>query len=470
MAMDVSTQNEYSDQQLKYLSLKAEVDKEQHTLEDLIRQVKATEIELSAHVEDIEDVQNEEAAKRSVFEQKLSAVQETLSDVKLDHTEHVSDLNRLIAAESSLEEALKRELAILQGAESSAVNNPSEHSEELDHLANEHDLLEQNCKELASKMQEMHEKRLALVETLEQSKEQVLTLQQGLNGMRKDIAEKADKIEVLTEELFDVNLSLSTHQNKSLQENTESNSLYAEVDDKRVRLQNILDNMKSNHDPQQATHNQLAKIVSHLQKEQGSLQRLWLKDMEQIEEDNNSAARTFTNRKTLLKELIDILNSEVQEQLIERDQPSSETRWTSLINHKGSLIKELEGKLSNWDITEHFHAVGLAKVQKSIDSLRLKIEQLQRDYKEANKQLSHKDTDEDKCERPRPENPQLVGIIKKPDSSAKVVSFDNPKIVTDSADVTLQNKKSVKISADTYIPEQNVRRPLGRKVYVMKKK
>ncbi|XP_048523103.1 uncharacterized protein LOC125504740 [Dendroctonus ponderosae] len=338
--------------------------------------------------------------------------------------------------------------------------------------------MDRNCNELAAAVQEMYKKRLAVLETLEQSKVEASTLQQAVNNMRNDIAEKAIKIDCLTEELFDVNLSLSTHQNKPLQENAEINSLYSEVDDRRVRLQNILDSMKSSYVQQQTTHNQLAKTVSHLQKAQAFLKSLWLKDVEQIEGDNNSAVRTFANRKTLLKELIDILNSEVQEQLIESGNESktasiaSDMRWSSLIDRKDSLLKKMESKLSNWEVTDHFHSVALDKVQRSICSLRLQVEQL-------NNQLSHEDTDEDKCESRQSslEIRQPVGIMKtkKVDSSAKVINFDNPKNLTYTSDVTsssgtLPKKKSVKISADTHIPEQNTGRPLGRKIYVMKKK
>lgn len=100
--------------------------------------------------------------------------------------------------------------------------------------------LKLKLEESDQKLQEISCLHSRATSKIEELREQNLCLEENLESKKSDLIEKKDLIESLQEQVAELNLELSAYKTSPVNENQKGNSLFAEVDDQRQKMKQIL--------------------------------------------------------------------------------------------------------------------------------------------------------------------------------------------------------------------------------------
>ncbi|XP_076263628.1 uncharacterized protein LOC143198350 [Rhynchophorus ferrugineus] len=366
----------------QYNNLKCELDVIKQQLYDTTRQAKLNEALLKDYQNEIELFQKGETAEKNKWENKISRLEETLSNLRLRHSEDILQLETELAETQQENEYLKDQNEILK--QTNLTKQQAEISINCDetlNLRNNYDLLLEKHQELEEAFEISQIKQIQMEKDIEQYKEELEQFKELYEDKRSEVLEYATLNEKLNEELLYAQKELEINKHKPLEENSKGNSLFAEVDDRRVYLQKTVNDMKSDYIRMKQERGELIKQISNLRKENVDLQTRWKKDIEQIEEDKQMVSDSLQSHLKLLQDIIDKQKIELEEKpKSSEDNLSLEYKfYQDMIDCKHQEVKELEEKLSKKSLGEYLLTSSLAHANKEIRQLRLKIMEKRKD-------------------------------------------------------------------------------------------
>ncbi|KAF7271103.1 hypothetical protein GWI33_015987 [Rhynchophorus ferrugineus] len=366
----------------QYNNLKCELDVIKQQLYDTTRQAKLNEALLKDYQNEIELFQKVETAEKNKWENKISRLEETLSNLRLRHSEDILQLETELAETQQENEYLKDQNEILK--QTNLTKQQAEISINCDetlNLRNNYDLLLEKHQELQEAFEISQIKQIQMEKDIEQYKEELEQFKELYEDKRSEVLEYATLNEKLNEELLYAQRELEINKHKPLEENSKGNSLFAEVDDRRVYLQKTVNDMKSDYIRMKQERGELIKQISNLRKENVDLQTRWKKDIEQIEEDKQMVSDSLQSHLKLLQDIIDKQKIELEEKpKSSEDNLSLEYKfYQDMIDCKHQEVKELEEKLSKKSLGEYLLTSSLAHANKEIRQLRLKIMEKRKD-------------------------------------------------------------------------------------------
>ncbi|CAG9768051.1 unnamed protein product [Ceutorhynchus assimilis] len=378
--MDSPTPGDYNALLDLHKNLKQEYEEVKQDLHHVKRKQKVNEALIFEYRGEIEILQAEKSNGGLKYEKKISSLEEALNILRSSHSQTTSHLENDLAKKEEENETLKAELEILKQkiALLEENNDVSLKLNEPDIVA-ENEILRENLEKLQDDYEMILSRHHEMDEKLIEYREEICELKESLNTKREELLEKTLLIDQLNDDLFIINSELESLKNKPLQKESKGNSLFAEVDDRRVHLQKTVNDMKSSYIYLKHEHSKHEQIIAHLRKENAELQDLWKKDLEEIQEDRDGIIHSLNDRIQILEEI----NKRQTRQLEEDLTPPSDDLcaeymfYQDMIESKNEEIRKLGKKLSDRTITEHMLSASVAQAHKKIQLMRLNIMELE---------------------------------------------------------------------------------------------
>ncbi|XP_066262273.1 protein Spindly-like [Euwallacea similis] len=481
----MNSKSEISD--LEYESIKTQ-------LEEVTRKLKLREESISQLEAEDEILEYQEDCDRAHQQVQLADLTQALNNEESNHQLEIDNLKSQILAKAQCLSAFENELEQLESEEVAKYQNQREHE---DNRYSEYLLLSESYNKL---LKEIDSLQLACdrdQKKLLQLQQKEADMQELFKSKKSEFHEKTAQIDALEEELLEINMALETRPKSLLKEECIKGSLFSEVNDERVHLQETLNAMKHDYLELEVENSKEKKLISHMQSQVASLRDLETTMMQQVQEVRLDSEQCYMSRLELLKGIVAYQRRKLDLQI--EDVPTEQTRklFEKTINELKDDVKFLESKFSDWRLTEHMFSSSLAQTQVNIRKQQLAMKQLKITFEEI--ECDGPNTDDYLSSKAQDCEPPLRGSLK-PIKSRNMTEeiFTEPKTIDVKMDnieensftqrfsrITLRkgNKenldyektamvenKNVKFTKDTVNHEQSAFRPRGRKVYVFPKK
>ncbi|XP_066142484.1 golgin subfamily A member 5-like [Euwallacea fornicatus] len=459
-------------------------------LEEITRKLKLREQSISQlQAEDeILDQQNSDRAQQQV---QLADLTQALSNEESNHQLEIDNLKSQILAKAQCLSAFEKELEQLESEKVAEYLNQREHEE---NKYSEYLLLSESYNILLKEVESWQQACDGDQKKLLHLQQKEVDMQELFKSKKSEFHEKIAQIDALQEELLEINMALEMCPKSFPKGECVKGSLFSEVNDERMHLQETLNAMKHDYLELEIENSKEKKLISHMQSQIASLRDLETTIMQQIQEVRLDSEQCYMSRLELLKGIVAYKRRKLDFQI--DDVPAEQTRtlFEKTINELKDDVKFLESKFSDWRLSEHMFSSSLAQTQVNIRKQQLTIKQLKTTLEEM--ECAKSDTDDylfDKaqnCESPprgylKPINvseetfaePKTIDI--KRDSTEENSLAQKFSSITlrkgnkenhDSEKTVMVENKSVKFSKDTVDHEQPTFQPRGRKVYVFPKK
>ncbi|XP_060517582.1 protein Spindly-like [Cylas formicarius] len=352
--------------------LQKELEDVRQELYDTNRQLKLKEAMLLEYQQETERLQTGEQRQLAKFESKIASLEETIVTLRDNHERAVSTLESEIARNEETITKLKNEIDVLKNL--NETDSSFRFNEELANLETQHEELQQIFDGLKNEYITLSEQHKILETKFDALAEENSQLNETLKVKREELAENLVLIEKLNEELACANLELGTLKNQPLDTQSKGNSLFAEVDDRRVHLQHTVNNIKSDYTRLKFENSKQEKLIMELKKQNVDLCEKWKKDLTQVEEDQQTISVTLNDTINLLKESLEKLKKELAAKHKEfgvSDLPADFRFYMNQVELKQKEIRHLEQKLMDRSLNTGSLSMLLAQANKETRKWRL---------------------------------------------------------------------------------------------------
>lgn len=190
--------------------------------------------------------------------------EEVLANLRASQTEEIIQLECQLSAKIKEFERLQNEIQFYKKKVLIEDEVTLDDNVKPEIILLENETLIQKCQELHLRVENIQQQRHSLFSSIQESQENLAEHQAALEIKNEELAEKTNVIEELKHDLENSKKELETLKNQPLPTNSQGNSMFTEIEDRRVQLEEIGTEMSSKY--------------THLQKEcqQNKLQILKL--------------------------------------------------------------------------------------------------------------------------------------------------------------------------------------------------
>lgn len=222
----------------EYKQRETMLEKLQQKLYDCKRQLDNAVFLQNEYKQEIEALQNDKVKEQLKIEQKLAQIEENHNKDKSNLKERIIFLEQELA---KLEEQIKQNAAVKTGTEDTEQINENQNKlyEKMDCLEEENEDLRFKNEEFIISLEEVRLENTDLREQLTAIKNDMNEIQEMLKSKREELLEKDNLVQTLTEELACVKVDLEMHKSMPLDQESQGNSLFAEVNDRYLINLNI---------------------------------------------------------------------------------------------------------------------------------------------------------------------------------------------------------------------------------------
>lgn len=236
-----------------------QVKQQLHQSNSLLKALEASYQDLK---QDVIRTKAEDARRKQELEIKIKTSKEVLANLRASQTEETVQLENQLSTKVKKIESLQNEI---QFHKKKIVIQEEEKPENPEMILLENEVLIQKCQEFHLKLENIQQQRGSLFLSIQESEENLAEHQTALEIKSEELVEKNNVIKGLKHDLESAKKELETLINQPLPTNSQGNSMFAEIEDRRVQLEKIGTEMSSKY--------------THLQKEcqQNKLQILKLR-------------------------------------------------------------------------------------------------------------------------------------------------------------------------------------------------
>lgn len=382
--METDISDDYNELLHQYKTLKKEFSGTKQNLYDTSRQLKVQEALISEYQSDIDLLQNKEHSQNEKFEAKIAALEDTIATLRSNYSESTSYLENEILEKERENLNFKNEIEILKRKNLVDDKDFSVNSSGISNLTCENELLNEKVQELQGALEILQEQHTKLEEILEGYKEELSEVKENLKLKREELSDKAVLIDNLNDELMCTNSELEKYKQTTLDAASKGNSLFAEVDDRRVYLQGTIDKMKSEYIRLKQENCQHVNLISQLRKENFDFRETWKKDLEATQEDKYWINDTLKRRIKVLEDLLESQKKQLEAQSV----PDVYTTdfhefYHRMFDDKSKEVEKWKKKCFDKSVNEHLLSVNLAETNQKLRILKLEFQQQSEELKEA---------------------------------------------------------------------------------------
>lgn len=212
--------------------------------------------------QDVIEAKAENARHKQELKTKIKTSKELLANLRASQNQNTVRLEKQLSAKVKKIESLQNEIQIHK---KKIVIQEEEKPENPEIILLENETLKQKCQEFHLKLENIQQQRGSLFLSIQESEENLAEHQTALEIKSEELVEKTNVIKGLKHDLESTKKELETLINQPLPTNSQGNSMFAEIDDRRVQLEKFGTKMSTKY--------------THLQKEcqQNKLQMLKLR-------------------------------------------------------------------------------------------------------------------------------------------------------------------------------------------------
>lgn len=296
-------------------SVQSELDKKNQELYDCQRSLKtakALEKDYQQEIEALQSNDNQEQLKLRSMVQKLEA---NLAESKQLHSEQILQLEWELTVKKDELKELQDELKV---ASENAVKETADDEveilqDEIVSLRSEIEVLNEKNAEVFEENEGLKNRNFLLEEEVVGLSAEIESLKENLQTKREELAEANEMVSTLQGEMAVLRNQMETLQRKPLATDSKGNSLFAEVDDRRVELQTTIKHMKTKYAEMKNEFSKLKKQVSTLRAENVKLRECWEADLSEATSDDQCSLKSLRVRIQALETMVKSYQKELAE-------------------------------------------------------------------------------------------------------------------------------------------------------------
>ncbi|XP_966464.2 protein Spindly [Tribolium castaneum] len=445
----------FEDLKTKYQQLQVECEQVNQHLHDYRRQIKIAQTLEAEYQEEIRLLQSQGTLEAQKLKEKVHQLEESIVELKSSHNERIENLEKELAKKEEEIDGLKKELKDVEKLSQS--QNPESDSKLLDQISKleqlNFDLNEKLC-ELEQSLESSEQKNATLQETVKELEALTAEYKESLDCKRQELAEANILLENLKDENLAIKSQLDMVTSKPLDDKSQGNSLFAEVDDRRVQLQQNMNTMKSQYLEMKRERASYLKQIRALRNENVELMAKMEAEIKGRQEDEEMISETYKNQINALNELIASYQKEREScNLNLKDVPPSASGmmkyFDNMLAMKNKEMEDLRQLLSSASLNTITQRHNLIEAQREIRKNNLEILQLKNEIGQLNMKI-----EEMQMVSPTEKTPEIKQIeeIKNVNKTNKENEGDkNVQFSEDTLDPKVTDRKKLRKNAKTFV-------------------
>lgn len=222
------------DQLLKNnLKLQNDLEVAYQTLHDYKRQIQAAQKIEAEYQEEIKILQTEGTHEQQKLKEKVHQLEETITSLKVTYNEQVNYLESEVMSKEQEIDSLKKEIdEIIKITQAQKPETEDKLFDQVADLENQNYELNEKIFELEKSLELSEQQNVALQNSVKTLEDELNNYKETLNCKRQELEEANILLQNLKDDYLCVKLELDKLSSKPLDDQSQGNSLFAEVDDR----------------------------------------------------------------------------------------------------------------------------------------------------------------------------------------------------------------------------------------------
>nr|CAH7764632.1 unnamed protein product [Callosobruchus chinensis] len=360
-----SVPDDYESLKVEYYSLRKELEvmnQEVYIQKREVGRLLALEGEYQS---EIDVLQKEDVLRKGKYEDQIAHLEETISAHRSKYNSKLIELENAISSKE--EENTQLRMKIEEMSKTSRISSDGETTklmDEIDQLKEEIEGYKFVIEEFRSTVEDMKEETVSLQQNYTECKEELASVKECLNTKKEELTEARDLIQRLNDEILCLKNELETYKSQPLDRKSKGNSLFAEVDDRRVHLQQVNKEMKESYLAMKAERSQHLDTIRRLKLENCRLTERWRSDYKEIGQDDAAIKETYQERITVLENLVEQYQNDLAAKplVIVPNDLNHYKYFDLMLKERSEMIEELRRRVFEISRNEIFSAETIKRI------------------------------------------------------------------------------------------------------------
>ncbi|CAG9832658.1 unnamed protein product [Diabrotica balteata] len=316
-----------------------------HECKKNVRLLQAVQIECQ---NEIDLLQSEEIKQKQKYQEIIKQLEQNIHSMRASHNEEKLAFENVITKMEEKNERMQLELEVFKESDSNTTNFVGDTSLLIKEILYEPPEVYEN-QELKKTLTQLQEANEILQKKVEAYEAEIEDLKECYACAKNDLKEANITNQFLNDEVCGLKTEIDTIKNQPLNQGSKGNSLFAEVDDRRVYLQDKIDKMKASYVAKTQENAQLKHTAHQLQLENMRLLEKWKSDVEEKDDDQHGIIVALKSRVDTLEKIIEKYKKELSEKPIVISSNSfEELEYYSLtLNEKNKELQALKEEMNS---------------------------------------------------------------------------------------------------------------------------
>ncbi|XP_056633148.1 protein Spindly [Diorhabda sublineata] len=327
-------------------SIKLELDKANQQLYECQRNVRVLTSVQAEYQNEIDMLQSEQIKQKQKYQDIIKQLEQNINNMRESYNDEKQTFENVIMKMEEKNELMKNELDVYKGSYDNNVTNFGDTSSLIQDILSDPPEFYEN-QQLKDTVKELQSKNEILTRQLEEYTNELENLKESLNCTRTDLHEANATNQFLNDEILCLKTELDNLKNQPLNKDSRGNSLFAEVDDRRVFLQDQVNKMKASYIAMVQEKAQLENTIHQLKLENMRQLEKWKSDIEEKDNDNHEVTVALKSRIEDLEKVIEKYKKELlQKPVVLSKKNFEEIEYYSLtLNEKNQEIQSLKDEM-----------------------------------------------------------------------------------------------------------------------------
>ncbi|XP_072393859.1 protein Spindly-like [Diabrotica undecimpunctata] len=359
---------------------------ELHECKKNVRLLQAVQIECQ---NEIDLLQSEEIKQKQKYQEIIKQLEQNIHSMRASHNEEKLAFENVITKMEEKNERMQLELEVFKESDNNTTNFVGDTSLLIKEILYEPPEVYEN-QELKKTLTQLQEANEILLKKVEAYEAEIEDLKECYACAKNDLKEANITNQFLNDEVCGLKTEIDTIKNQPLKQDSKGNSLFAEVDDRRVYLQDKIDKMKASYVAKTQENAQLKHTAHQLQLENMRLLEKWKSDVEEKDDDQHGIIVALKSRVDTLEKIIEKYKKELSEKpLVISSNSFEELEYYSLtLKEKNKELQALKEEMNSKSLQRFMLSTELRESNEEKRKWRLEAMSKQHELELLKKELS----------------------------------------------------------------------------------
>ncbi|KAL1506023.1 hypothetical protein ABEB36_005460 [Hypothenemus hampei] len=356
----------------------------------LTQQLKVSDASFNDYKDELRSMEKIREKERTEFQLKVSEVEKEISDLKLSQSKELVSLEEELSRFDAKIREINEEIELLKKINKSdresiiSMKQPAEKE-----YLKENEILKQKCAVIQSMYKESEEQLRIIQDNMYELDQQLEELKEIITVRKEELQHKTEETETINEELLLATQELEIQKNKPLPDGSKGNSVFVQVEDRRVKLEKTVDNIQYNYIHLQQELENFKSTFALLHKDHAQLLLDWKTELDRVQNQNLPSSDSLVRQLEILEKKFEDQKVEMENQVTllsrfpEKYQLDTEYQfYQSMINMKLTEITDLEERWYEKSMIIQDMAMSLVNISKELRLTKLNVLELQYEIKQ----------------------------------------------------------------------------------------